>query len=33
MLVLAILFGLWAALRPLVVPTTAKPGQDRTTRD
>jgi hypothetical protein len=32
MLVLAILFGLWAVLRPTVVPTS-QPTPDRTTRD
>jgi hypothetical protein len=31
MLVLAILFALWAVLRPATVPTTMKP--DQTTRD
>jgi hypothetical protein len=31
MLVLAILFALWAVLRPALVPTTTKP--DQTTRD
>jgi hypothetical protein len=31
MLVLAILFALWAVLRPTVVPTTEEP--DQTTRD
>jgi hypothetical protein len=31
MLVLAILFALWAVLRPAMVPTTTKP--DQTTRD
>jgi hypothetical protein len=33
MLALAILFALWAALRPTVVPTSTNPTADQTTRD